>query len=92
MVVILGLMKEFSAPPRPSPRPGLGRGGSGEEEGKMVKRTMVGVGRATQRGFNEMSFFPVFSIRLFCQSVYSRVVTCSNALCLRLNVFDFLSV
>lgn len=55
VVVILGLMKEFSASPlRLSPRPGLGWGEGEKDEGgngKGTKMMLVGEGREKKKGF-----------------------------------------
>ncbi len=55
VVVILGLMKEFSASPlRLSPRPGLGWGEGEKDEGvngKGTMRMMVGGGQGKRKGF-----------------------------------------
>lgn len=61
VVVILGLMKEFSASPLSlSPRPGLGWGEGEKDEGgngKGTKRMMVGEGKGKERGFSRIKAF-----------------------------------
>ena len=73
VVVILGLMKEFSASPlRRSPRPGLGWGEGEKDEGgngKGTQRMMVGGGQGKERGFSRIKAFFMRFLTFFLHSL-----------------------